>query len=147
MIGGFTKMLGMKKGKKAARMDTLIGHRSEVIGDIKFSGGLHVEGTVKGNIISEDNDTSLLQLSESGTIEGELKVPFIKINGLVVGDVHGNEHVELAPKARIIGNVYYALIEIAVGAEVNGKLVHIESLDSRTEIGHAEPDIGHISEL
>lgn len=122
-------------------MDTLVGHRTEVIGDIKFSGGLHVEGTVKGNIVSEDDATSLIQLSENGTIEGELKVPFITLNGVVVGDVHGSEHVELAPKARVMGNVYYGLIEMAIGAEVNGKLVHIEPLDNPTEIGHAELDI------
>lgn len=133
-------MLGMRKGKKSVRMDTLIGHRSEVIGDIKFSGGLHVEGTVKGNIASEDSATSLIQLSESGTIEGELKAPFITINGVVVGDVHGHEHVELAPKARIMGNVYYGLIEMAVGAEVNGKLIHIEPLDNPEEIGQVKPD-------
>lgn len=133
-------MLGKNKSKKATRMDTLIGPRSEVIGDIKFSGGLHVEGTIKGNVISED-DSSLVQVSEKGTIEGEVKSPFITLNGVVIGDVHGHEHVELAPRARVTGNVYYGLIEMAVGAEVNGKLVHTENGDKDTGVifGNIDP--------
>ena len=119
-------MLGKRKNKKTTRMDTLVGPQSEVIGDIKFSGGLHVEGTIKGNVIAENDGRSLVQLTESGTIEGEIRAPFVVLNGVVIGDVHGGEHVELASKARVAGNVYYNLIEMAVGAEVNGKLVHTQ---------------------
>ncbi len=122
-------MLGRRKNKKTTRMDTLVGPQSEVIGDIKFSGGLHVEGTIKGNVIAENDGRSLVQLTESGTIEGEIRAPFVVLNGVVIGDVHGGEHVELASKARVAGNVYYNLIEMAVGAEVNGKLVHTQVPD------------------
>ena len=122
-------MLGKRKNKKTTRMDTLVGPQSEVIGDIKFSGGLHVEGTIKGNVIAENDGRSLVQLTESGTIEGEIRAPFVVLNGVVIGDVHGGEHVELASKARVAGNVYYNLIEMAVGAEVNGKLVHTQVPD------------------
>ena len=117
-------MLGKGKNKKTTRMDTLVGPQSEVSGDIKFTGGLHIEGTIKGNVIAENDGNSLVQLSESGTIEGEVRAPFIVLNGVVIGDVHGGEHVELASKARVAGNVYYNLIEMAIGAEINGKLVH-----------------------
>ncbi|MCH8846598.1 MAG: polymer-forming cytoskeletal protein [Proteobacteria bacterium] len=122
-------MLGKRKNKKTTRMDTLVGPQSEVVGDIKFSGGLHVEGTIKGNVIAENDGRSLVQLTESGTIEGEIRAPFVVLNGVVIGDVHGGEHVELASKARVAGNVYYNLIEMAVGAEVNGKLVHTQVPD------------------
>jgi cytoskeletal protein CcmA (bactofilin family) len=117
-------MWGKSRKKKTTRIDTLIGQHSEVTGDIKFRGGLHIDGSVKGNVIAENDGRSMLSLSEHGTIEGEVKVPFVVINGVVVGDVHGSEHVELASKARVAGNVYYNLIEMAIGAEVNGKLVH-----------------------
>ena len=133
-------MLGKDKNKKTTRMDTLVGSQSEVSGDIKFSGGLHIEGTIKGSVIAENDGKSLVQLSESGTIEGEIRAPFVVLNGVVVGDVHGGEHVELASKARVAGNVYYNLIEMAVGAEVNGKLVHTQSsADEPLAIGHMEP--------
>jgi len=133
-------MLGKGKNKKTTRMDTLVGSQSEVSGDVKFTGGLHIEGTIKGNVIAENDGNSLVQLSESGTIEGEIRAPFIVLNGVVVGDVHGGEHVELASKARVAGNVYYNLIEMAVGAEVNGKLVHTQSSDDEPlALGHVQP--------
>ena len=59
-----------------------------------------------------------------GEIEGEVRSPYVVINGIVNGDVHGSRHVELLSNAKIKGNVYYNLVELAVGAEVNGKLVH-----------------------
>jgi cytoskeletal protein CcmA (bactofilin family) len=117
-------MWGKSRKQKTTRIDTLIGQHTEVTGDIKFRGGLHVDGTVKGNVTAESDGRSMLSLSEHGTIEGEVKVPFVVINGVVIGDVHGSEHVDLASKARVAGNVYYNLIEMSIGAEVNGKLVH-----------------------
>ena len=51
-------------------------------------------------------------------------MPNVVVNGTVIGDVHALAHVELAAQARVHGNVYYSLIEMAMGAEVNGNLVH-----------------------
>ncbi len=113
-----------KKPRQTAQIDSLIGQNTEIRGDVVFRGGLHVDGTVKGNVIAEDAEDSLLTLSERGTIEGEVKVPNVVVNGMVVGDVHASGHVELAAQARVHGNVYYSLIEMAMGAEVNGSLVH-----------------------
>ena len=133
-------MWGSGRKRKASRIDTLIGQHSVVTGDVKFSGGLHVDGTIKGNVIAENDGRSVLSLSEQGTIEGEVSVPFVVLNGVVVGDVQGGEHVELASKARITGNVYYNLIEMAIGAEVNGKLVHSPEGDEMPlALGHSEP--------
>ncbi len=125
-------MWGRKKKRRTTRVDTLIGQHTQVLGDVRFTGGLHVDGTVKGNVITENDDGSLLSLSDQGTIEGEVKVPYVVLNGTVMGDVSANEHVELASNARVTGNVYYNLIEMAVGAEVNGKLVHNEKPDTES---------------
>lgn len=122
-------MWGEKRKRKTTRIDTLIGQHTEVMGDIKFSGGLHIDGTIKGNVIAEPDSRSMLSLSEQGTIEGEVNVPYVVLNGVVIGDVHGGEHVDLAAKARVTGNVYYNLIEMAIGAEVNGKLVHTQEAE------------------
>jgi len=115
---------GKKKPKTTARIETLIGQHTEIRGDVVFSGGLHVDGTVKGNVIAEGGAESVMSLSERGTIEGEVRVPNIMINGTVIGDVHAENHIELAAQARVKGNVFYSLIEMAMGAEVNGNLVH-----------------------
>ncbi len=133
-------MWGNGKRNKTTRIDTLIGHQSKLIGDIKFSGGLHIDGTIQGNVIAENDGRSMLSLSEQGVIEGEVKVPYVVINGVVNGDVHGGEHVELSSKARVTGNVYYNLIEMAVGAEVNGKLVHtLAPVEDSLALGHPDP--------
>lgn len=114
-----------KKPRQTAQIDSLIGQNTEIHGDVIFNGGLHVDGKVKGNVISaESEEESVLTLSERGTIEGEVKVANVVINGTVIGDVHALTHVELAAQARVHGNVYYSLIEMAMGAEVNGNLVH-----------------------
>ncbi len=116
-------MFGKKKAFSSARIGTLIGQGSEINGDLVFSGGLHVDGKINGNVIAEEG-SAILILSESGRIEGDVKVPNMILNGEIVGDVYGSIRVELAPKSRIKGSVYYNLIEMAIGAEVNGGLVH-----------------------
>jgi len=117
-------MFGRKKGFSASRIDTLIGQGTEINGDLVFTGGLHVDGTINGNVEAEPGSTAILILSEFGRIEGEVNVPNMVLNGEIVGDVYGSTRVELAPKSRIKGSVYYNLIEMAIGAEVNGGLVH-----------------------
>ncbi|MCZ6525278.1 MAG: polymer-forming cytoskeletal protein [Gammaproteobacteria bacterium] len=133
-------MWGSRQKRRTTRIDTLIGQHSEILGDIRFNGGLHVDGTIKGNVIADRDSRSMLSLDEKGTIEGEVNVPYVVINGVVIGDVHGGDHVELSSKARVTGNVYYNLIEMAIGAEVNGKLVHSPNAeDSPLALGHIDP--------
>lgn len=118
-----------KKAIKATRIDTLIGQHTHIKGDISFSGGLRIDGSVAGNINATGDSESVLTLSEQGTIEGEIRVPNLIINGAVSGNVYTSEHVELASKAKINGNVYYHLLEMAMGCEVNGQLIHTSDKD------------------
>lgn len=117
-------MFGKKKNFNSARIDTLIGQGTVIQGDLVFSGGLHVDGKIIGNVKAEEGSDALLILSEFGQIEGDVKVPNMVLNGEIIGDVFGSNRVELAPKSRINGSLYYNLIEMAIGAEVNGGLVH-----------------------
>lgn len=134
-------MIGKRKKRKPTAVDSLIGQNSQIVGDLKFSGGLHVDGTVKGNVLGDNDDHAMLTLSDRGTIEGEVKVPFIILNGVVKGDVHAREHVELASNARVEGNVYYRLIEMSMGAEVNGKLLRIVEEDNPPlALSHGTPE-------
>ncbi|MCW8828521.1 MAG: polymer-forming cytoskeletal protein [Gammaproteobacteria bacterium] len=119
----FSRKKDDARGKRT-KIDTLIGQNSELRGDVVFSGGLHVDGVIQGNVYAEGDSGSTLSVSERGLIEGEVRVPNIVLNGSVKGDVHAAEHIELAKMARVTGNVYYKLIEMARGAEVNGNLVH-----------------------
>jgi len=120
----FDKILKKFKDKKTTRIDSLIGQDTELQGELKFSGGVHIDGKIKGKVIGKNDGRSLLSQSEHGEIEGEVSSPYVVINGIVNGDVHASRHVELLSNAKIKGNVYYNLVELSVGAEVNGKLVH-----------------------
>ena len=119
-------MLGQGKKRKTAntRVDTIIGQQTRIEGDIHFTGGLLVDGRIKGGVIAEAGSASVLTVSEHGSIEGDVRVPTVILNGMVTGDVRSDEHIELAAKARVDGDVYYKLIEMAMGAAVNGNLVH-----------------------
>ena len=113
-----------RKQKRHSVVDTLVGSNTQVNGDLSFSGGCHIDGTVKGNVGADNDSHSALSISEDGTVEGGVTVPYVVLNGIVRGDVVATQRVELGPTARVIGNVYYNLIEMAIGAEINGKLVH-----------------------
>ncbi len=121
-------MLGSKeKGSNfgISNTTTLISRDTEITGDIQFSGNLDIEGVVKGNIVANSGKDAVVRIVDKGRVEGEIRAPSVIINGEIVGDVHSSKHLELAAKARVQGNVHYTLVEMAIGAEVNGSLKHI----------------------
>ena len=112
------------KKKHYPVVSTLVGEDTSVHGDIQFSGGCHVDGYVKGNVRSLSDENSMLSVAEGGCIEGNVEVATLLLSGTVKGDVNAAERVELSETARVVGNVRYNLLEMAIGAEVNGKLIH-----------------------
>jgi len=116
-------MFGRKDAMNTV-VDTLVGENTRINGDVLFSGRCHVDGDIKGNVSADSDSNSALSISEGGNIEGGVTAPFVILHGIVRGDVFASQRVELGPTARVIGNVYYNLIEMKVGAEINGKLVH-----------------------
>ena len=105
-------------------VETLIGPRVVIHGDVHFSGGLYVEGKIVGKVIADDGQPAVLTVAEQGCIEGEVRVPVAIVCGELVGDVFSSERVELAGKARVRGNIHYQLVEMAAGAMITGRLIH-----------------------
>ena len=118
---------------KNLKIDTLIGADTRIDGDVEFCGGLHLDGYINGNVKATAAGANL-RVSDTGGIEGSVLVTNIVLNGLVKGDIDAAERVELGENARVMGNVRYAVIETAVGAQINGKLIH------RTNPGAGEGD-------
>ena len=110
------------KPSKNAEIDTLIGAKTRINGDVEFAGGLHLDGQINGNVKGEAGGA--LSVSEMGCIEGSVIVTNIVLNGIVKGDIEAGDRVEMGPKARVLGSVHYTTIETAVGAQINGKLIH-----------------------
>jgi cytoskeletal protein CcmA (bactofilin family) len=113
-----------RKPNKRPEIDTLIGAHTRINGDIEFSGGLHLDGYINGNVRGSAEGGATLSVSETGGIEGSVTVNDIVLNGLVKGDINATGRVDLGGKAQVLGNVHYAVIETAVGAQIKGKLVH-----------------------
>lgn len=111
--------------KPCNTIDTLIGVTTEMKGDISFSGGLRIDGKVKGNITARSDDNSTLVLSENAIVTGDVSVPHMIVNGKIKGNVRSAERLELQPKAEINGDVTYKVLEIAAGAQLNGNMTRV----------------------
>jgi cytoskeletal protein CcmA (bactofilin family) len=109
---------------KNPKIDTLVDARTRINGDVEFAGGLHLDGCIHGNVSGEAGAESVLWVSDRGEIDGSVMVSHIVLNGVVKGDIDATGRVELGEKARVLGNVRYSVIESAVGAQINGKLIH-----------------------
>jgi cytoskeletal protein CcmA (bactofilin family) len=132
-------MFGRRK-QSSTRIDTLLGKTANVNGDLEFSGGLHLDGRINGNVRSTAPDGGALSVSESGVIEGRVEVTNIVMNGTVNGDMCARDRLVLGGKARVNGNVYYGVIEMAPGAVITGKLIPLTDETSPAEQPPIEAD-------
>ncbi len=135
-------MLGNRKNRAGnSGSTTLIAHDTVIQGDVRFHGNLDIEGVVQGNIIAEPERDALVRVIGNGRVEGEIHAPCVVINGQVKGNVHSTEQLELAPKARVEGDVFYALVEMAAGASVNGGVTHVNPDAGEAGQDVAGPDV------
>jgi cytoskeletal protein CcmA (bactofilin family) len=136
MLGSFNKAAAEKP---CNTIDTLIGSKSEIKGDISFSGGLRIDGKIRGNITAKGDANGTLVLSENAQIVGNVTVPHIISNGSIKGNVRASERMELQPKAEITGDVFYKVIEMALGAVINGNLVREPVDANRAQVTRLKP--------
>lgn len=115
---------GKKNSKPQNRIDSLIGAGTRIEGNVTFSGGLRVDGEIRGNISNDKGQSGTLVISEQASVEGEISVGHVVINGTVIGPVFAGESLELLPNARVTGDVEYHQLEMQQGAVVQGRLVH-----------------------
>ena len=111
--------------KQQPRIDTLIGKASRVHGDMEFAGGLHLDGTIEGNLRADPAEGSSLSVSETGSIDGNVEAGNVMLNGAVRGDIIARGRVVLGATAKVHGNVYYGVIEMTLGAQIIGKVTRI----------------------
>jgi cytoskeletal protein CcmA (bactofilin family) len=125
------------KPSKNANVGTLIGPKTRINGDVEFTGGLHLDGYINGNVKGDSNQSTFLSVSQQGSIEGSVIAPNVILNGIVKGDIDASGRIELGANARVMGNVHYTVIETAVGAQINGKLIH--RADPKGDMGEPGP--------
>ena len=108
-------------------VETLIGPHAVIRGDISFSGGLYVEGTIHGKVNADEGSAAVITIAENGHVEGEVRAPVVVISGRMTGDVYASERIELAAHARVNGNIHYKVVEMAAGAMITGRLIHADA--------------------
>ena len=118
-------MFFKKANKINNRIDTLVGAETRIEGDLHFSGGLRVDGAIRGNVTEQASTPSTIILSEHGRIEGAVTAAKIVLNGKVTGTVKSSQFIELQTKARITGDLHYKSLEMHTGAVIEGKLVYL----------------------
>jgi cytoskeletal protein CcmA (bactofilin family) len=118
-------MFFKKANKIDNRIDTLVGADTRIDGDLSFSGGLRVDGAIRGDVTEQNGNPSTLILSEHGKIEGAVTAAKIVLNGKVLGTVVASHFIELQTKARITGDLHYKSLEMHTGAVIEGKLVYM----------------------
>jgi len=131
------------KGKEKADLQRFAGKTSLIAagavfrGDLEFQGAVQIDGKVLGDLLTEQG---LVRVSVEGQVEGEVRAPHVVIDGEIIGDVYASQHVELGPKARVRGNLYYGLMEMAMGAQVEGGLRPLKEQDRPLELPESLDD-------
>lgn len=113
-----------RKSGPSSNVDSLIGARTRIEGDVFFSGGLRLDGSVRGRVCTLSERTGTLVVGESGRVDGEVAVQHLLVNGAVEGRIVGAETLELRSGARVRGDVCYTMICVQEGAIIEGPLAH-----------------------
>jgi cytoskeletal protein CcmA (bactofilin family) len=117
-------------GKKAQPpIRSLVGEGMVVSGELRFAEGLRIDGEVHGDVVAAGEGRSILVISERARVHGKVKASHVIINGEIHGPVFSDELLELQPKARIVGDVRYEVLEMHPGALIDGELKPLKSAD------------------
>ena len=119
-------------------MDSLVGISARIEGDLCFTGGLRIDGEVRGNVTAAEGGENMLFISEHARIEGEVRCAHLIVNGYIAGPVYAAEMLELQAKGRIVGDVHYKLLEMHGGAMVTGTLTHEQTDEPVFHLAGAE---------
>jgi cytoskeletal protein CcmA (bactofilin family) len=112
-----------EKKVKQPPIRSLIAHGSEILGNLKFTEGLRIDGAICGDVVAIMERPSILVVSETASVVGDIHADHVIVNGRVTGSIHARTLIEVQPKARIDGDVYYSGLEMHLGAVIHGRLV------------------------
>ena len=135
-------MFAKQPSKPQNRIDSLIGTGTKIEGNVSFSGGLRVDGEIKGNVTALAEQSSTLVLSEKARIEGEIRVSHLVVNGTIEGPIFATEFIELQSGSRVKGDIHYSTLEMQLGAIIEGRLVHRSSEAKTVELKLAKSNAG-----
>ncbi|MDI9332994.1 MAG: polymer-forming cytoskeletal protein [Cytophagales bacterium] len=107
---------------KQPPIKSLIAGGTVITGNLAFADGLRVDGHIQGDITATKGTASLLVISETAIVTGDIHADHVIINGAVQGNVCADQLLELQPKAKIDGDIIYKALEMHQGAVISGRL-------------------------
>ena len=128
-----------KRKVKAQAIASLIGGQTQIDGNVRFSGGLRIDGTVNGSVTCSDDQGGMLVVSETGNIRGEVVAAHLVVSGQIHGPVISSELVELQPSARVMVEFRYRALEMHHGAVVHGQMIHLDASGTESPMQHDLP--------
>lgn len=100
---------------------TLIANGTQMIGDIRFSGLLRIDGRVDGKVMVHEGKKGMLILSRSAVINGPVKCSDLVTDGTINGTVNVDGRLECRAQSVITGEVHYGNMHISEGAVIEGR--------------------------
>ena len=117
----------IKKKRKFVAITTLIDKDIVISGDTTYTGGIRIDGKIKGNLKVHGEEGSLLIMGHGSKITGDVEVEKAIINGEINGNVKCRDYLELNTNAIVNGSIEYDIIEIHEGSKINGILKFIKN--------------------
>ena len=103
---------------------TSIGENCSIDGDITFDKTIEIHGKITGTVkIAENCTTAMLVIKKNGIVEGDVYGDEVVIEGEVIGNVTGKKKITIKSSSFVSGNVYYDILDMNGGATVNGNLI------------------------
>lgn len=99
-------------------------------GTLQVKGTFRVDGTVKGNIISEQT----LVLGENAKVEGQIEGNRVVIAGRYDGVIFAKGRVEIQPKGVVTGEVHSPCLVIDPGGIFDGRCHMLGSSEAATSV-------------
>ena len=110
---------------------------------VNVGSGVRVEGRIEGAEISDISGTlsgtiksSNINISNSGTFNGDMSGQDITISGNVEGEINCDEYLIVNQSANIKGTIEYSSLQVSYGAKIQGTLRHRGSVQSYTPISN-----------
>lgn len=129
-----------KSSNGSTNVEALIGTKIHIKGDLNFDGCLFIQGRVEGIVrATPDASNASVHLSSQGRVDGDIHAPHINISGELYGNVHASEHLQLQADAKVVGDLHYRVLEMAPGAVVTGRLIHMDAEATSS----AKPELVH----
>jgi cytoskeletal protein CcmA (bactofilin family) len=106
-----------RRESMVGEINTLLGRGSEFEGKLTFEGTVRIDGTLRGEVFSDD----VLIVGEGARVEAEIDVGEIIVQGVVVGNIRAKRSIELLTPGRVKGDLTTPSLQIDKGVIFEGR--------------------------